>query len=144
MALRYLLWTLVGTTAAYSLNVKGNVNAWDFRHGTGRWTPVALGGPDAWESPSEAEMQGYNPYYPPAERQVHATHITTPADDFKHGVGRKVPVPMGGPNAWDSNYGQAYDEYDPVLATHCESPADEFKHGVGRKMPVPLGGPRAW
>ena len=142
MPTRYLLWTVVGTTAAYNLNVKGNVNAWDFRHGTGRWTPVALGGPDAWQSPDQAEMQGY--YRTPMNQQVHATHITTPADDFKHGVGRKMPVSMGGPNGWDSDYGQAYNDYDPVLATRMASPSDEFKHGVGRKMPVPLGGPNAW
>ena len=105
--------------------------AWDFRHGNGRHTPVALGGTEGWVS--KGARVASDPYAnvipaePPAAEPPAATTASRPSTAAPATPAAAGKVVIGGrPRTADNEL------------------AWDFRHGVGRQEPIPLGGMEAW
>ena len=77
---------------------------------------------------------------PPLARR---SPFASPEHAFKHGVGRVVPVPLGGTEGWSTS-ANMQPTVDPVRKTYVATPEDEFKHGYGEREPAPMGGSQSW
>jgi len=99
-------------------------------------------------APAPSPMPAAAPSQMPMDRKAKSPYAVVASNDFRHGVGRQQPVPLGGTQAWAPGPAQmAPPPAQPrraaqVMATkkYAVSTSDMFRHGTGRVAPGPLGG----
>lgn len=138
-------------TVAHARTLSPEMGAWD-RWGTGRQTPVPLGGVNAWGNPGDEQVTST----PAASARPLTKGPEAAWDAF--GTGRMAPVPLGGVNAWEAP-GQEASAAPALPPTSAPIPrarpaatsqpmsnpqASWDAFGTGRMTPVPLGGVKAW